>query len=94
VRGSVGEVVNPNVFSLSIGDDSALDLLVLMPATSSELQRGASVRVIGVVREFMRADGPESGHTPGRLQSRPVIIAESVRADSGEELVIQPDSPR
>ena len=95
LRGSVSEVLNPNLFSIS-NDDAhphASDVLVLMPATSSTITDRTEVTVIGMVRAFTRAEADEESTPPGaepdaRL-TRPVVVAESVRTPSGEELVLQ-----
>jgi hypothetical protein len=95
VRAPVGEIESPHVFTLE-GEGGRPEVLVLNPApsSSSKLPADAQVSIEGVVRPFFMADLERDYDWFGadqdlvmKIKDRPVIIAESIRTQSGQELV-------
>jgi hypothetical protein len=95
VRGPVGEGASPHVFTLT-GRSGRPDVLVLNPSPEPEvkLDPRAPVTVEGVVRPFYFADLKRDyewfsadPHLVARVEDRPVVVAESIRMESGRELV-------
>ena len=102
VRAEVEDVLGNNMFTLD--EDSLLagsDVLVLVPrGVASTLARDQKVVVTGKVRPFVEADLDRDfdWFDNGKLvevkekvdwKTRPVIVAESVRTDTGADIVQQ-----
>jgi len=106
VKAEVEDVYGAHAFTLD--EDRMLagpDVLVLVPAPLKPVPEGDDVTVSGPVHEFVRARlerdyqwfSPNDFGDPDvlvRFESRPVIVAESIRTDDGVELAGRPERER